>query len=129
VVARDDVTFPPKDAVVAMVGLIRFGTAEQSPAVWFNLGVALAYQGHKHLAVRALHRAETLGHPCAATFGTPLAQVVPEYERRRGRDGAWGEAAAKAAADWKKGEAADARRQKAEDRLVTGRKYKRAFGF
>jgi tetratricopeptide (TPR) repeat protein len=129
VVARDDVTFPPDDAAVAMVGLIRFGTADASPAVWFNLGVALAYQGHKHLAVRALHRAETLGHPCAATFGTPLAQVVPEYERARGRAGAWGEAVTRADADWKKGSAADARRQKAEDRLVSGRKYKKAFGF
>lgn len=129
IVARDDIKMPPADAAVAMVGLIRFGTAEQSGAVWFNLGVALAYQGHKHLAVRALRRAESLGHPCAATFGTPLAQVVPEYERDGGRDGAWAIAVAKSDADWKKGEAADARRQKAEDRLVSGRKYKKAFGF
>jgi hypothetical protein len=124
IVARADVKLPPDDAVVAMVGLIRFGTAQDSPVVWFNLGVALAYQGHKQLAVRALHRAETLGHRCAATFGTPLAQVVPELERAGGRAGAWATAVTKAATDWKKGEAADARRQKAEDRLVAGRKYK-----
>ncbi|HUQ02200.1 MAG TPA: hypothetical protein VM261_06860 [Kofleriaceae bacterium] len=129
VIGHDDLKLPPADAAAAMVGLIRFGTADQSPAVWFNLGVALAYQGHKQLAVRALHRAEALGHPCAATFGTPLAQVVPEFERKHRRAGAWGEAVAKADADWTKGEAADARRQKAEDRLVSGRKYKKAFGF
>lgn len=129
VIGHDDMKLPPADAAIAMVGLIRFGTAESSPTVWFNLGVALAYQGHKQLAVRALHRADALGHPCAATFGGPLAQVVPEFERPSGRDGAWGVAAAKADADWTKGEVAEARRQKAEDRLVSARKYKKAFGF
>jgi len=129
VIGHDDMKLPPADGAVAMVGLIRFGTAEESPAVWFNLGVALAYQGHKQLAVRALRRADALGHPCAAEFGTPLAQVVPEFERPARRDGAWGVAVAKADADWKKGEATDAKRQKAEDRLVSGRKYKKAFGF
>lgn len=129
VIGHDKMALPPSDAAAAMVGLIRFGTADKSPAVWFNLGVALAYQGHKQLAVRALHRAEALGHPCAVTFGTPLAMVVPEFERGRGRSGAWAAAVAKADADWKKGEAADARRQKAEDRLVTAKKYRKAFGF
>jgi tetratricopeptide (TPR) repeat protein len=130
VIGHDDMTVPPKDAAVAMAGLIRFGVADQSPAVWFNLGVALAYQGHKQLAVRALHRADTLGHPCAATFGQPLAMVVPEFERAaHGRDGAWGVGVAKADADWKKGEAAEAARQKAEDKLVAAKKYRRAFGF
>jgi tetratricopeptide (TPR) repeat protein len=130
VIGHDKMTLPPKDAVVAMAGLIRFGTADQSPVVWFNLGVALAYQGHKQLAVRALRRADALGHPCAVTFGTPLAMVVPEFEREaHGRDGAWAVAVKKADADWKKGEAADVARQKAEDKLVTAKKFRRAFGF
>lgn len=128
-VAHRGMKLPPADAAVAMTGLIRFGTAEASPVVWWNLGVALAYEGHKHLAVRALRRADALGHPCAASFATPLAQVVRAYESPGGRDGAWGVAMRQADADWKKGEAADARRQKAEDRLVAGRKYKKAFGF
>ncbi len=126
---RHDTPKVPADAVVAMVGLIRFGTAEQSPVVWYNLGVALAYQGHKQLAVRALRRAELLGHPCAAAFGTAQAQTVPEFERPGGRDGAWAAASKRADADWKKGETAEARRQAGEDRLATGRKYKKLFGF
>ncbi len=129
VVARDDLKTVPADAVIAMVGLIRFGTAEDSPVVWYNLGVALAYQGHKQLALRALRRADGLGHPCAARFGGPIAMVVPEFERPGGRAMAWTNASKKADADWQRGQAADARRQKTEDRFVSGRKYKRAFGF
>jgi tetratricopeptide (TPR) repeat protein len=130
VIGHDKMTLPPKDAVVAMAGLIRFGVADQSPAVWYNLGVALAYQGHKQMAVRALRRAHALGHPCAATFGKPLAMVVPEFERAAGgREGAWTAAVTKADADWKKGEATEARRQKSEDSLVKAKKYRQAFGF
>lgn len=117
----------PADAVVAMVGLIRFGTAEQSATVWYNLGVALAYQGHKHLALRALRRAEALGHGCAAAFGRPLAQTVREFAERR--PDPWQAVVRKADADWARGAASDLRRQRAEDRLVTGRKPKQAFGY
>lgn len=130
IVGHDKMKLPPKDAVVAMAGLIRFGVADKNPAVWYNLGVALAYQGHKQMAVRALRRAHGIGHPCAATFGKPLAMTVPEFARGGGgREDSWTEVVKKADADWKKGEAADARRQKSEDALVKAKKYRQAFGF
>jgi len=112
----------PADAVVAMAGLIRFGTAENSPDVWFNLGVALAFQGHKNLASRALRRAEKLGHGCAARFGEPVVRVSPRLHD-------WYEAADQADDAWSKGAAVAAAVRKLEDDLVARKLYKIAFGY
>ncbi|HVK75079.1 MAG TPA: tetratricopeptide repeat protein [Kofleriaceae bacterium] len=115
------------EAITAMVGLIRFGTAETSAVVWYNLGVALAWRGDKHLAVRALRRAERLGHPCAVAFGTPLARTTHALQKHPS-DKVWSAAAAIADDAWTKGEAWEADRQRAEDAEVK-KNPRKAFGY
>ncbi len=117
----------PDRAVIAMLGLIRFGSAEASAVVWYNLGVALAWRGDKQLAVRALRRAEQLGSPCAVGFGTPLARSIHALNRHRS-EVVWAEAGKLADADWKRGLAWEARQQRQEDARVA-RAPRKAFGF
>lgn len=54
-----------EDVFVALAGLIRFGSADQSPHVWCSLAMALAYHGDRNLALAAFRRAQKLGHPWA----------------------------------------------------------------
>ncbi len=48
----------PKDVLPGLAGMIRFGSGERSPHLWFSLGLSLAWSGHKNLALRAMRRAE-----------------------------------------------------------------------
>jgi tetratricopeptide (TPR) repeat protein len=125
------------DAVPALVGLIRFGGNDQNMHLWFSLGLALGWQGHKNLALRALRRADLLGHPLAAQVGGWLAiadRPVMQVRDRRRDDGrpldaqAWDVAAQMADADWAKGERAEAAREDAEVRLAA-KNPKKAFGY
>jgi len=75
----------PKDAAVALAGIIRFGSGDTSQHVWFSLGTALAWQGHKNLAIRALRRAELLGHPLAREHVEALVSVIDSYGDTAGR--------------------------------------------
>ena len=81
--------------------------------------------------MRALRRAELLGHPRAAALGTALAEIIPRFGRvRRGDDHAavWAAATRSLDAEWAKGQAWVVRAQASEDRLVK-RRPKQAFGY
>lgn len=65
-----------EDVLVALAGLIRFGSSDRSPHLWFALGNALALRGHKHLSLRAYRQAEVLGHPRAARHAIVVAMHV-----------------------------------------------------
>jgi tetratricopeptide (TPR) repeat protein len=120
----------PKDAVPAIVGLIRFGGNDQNAHLWYSLGLALAFQGHKNLALRALWRADQLGE----TRATPVLRIVAmgsyptlvaaERKHRDIRD----EAADEAASDWAAGERWEQAREDAEVALA-GKNPKKAFGY
>jgi tetratricopeptide (TPR) repeat protein len=127
----------PKDAVAAIVGLIRFGGNDDNMHLWFSLGLALGWQGHKNLALRALRRADVLGHPLAAEVGGWIAiadrPVMELRDRRRDRGGelgeqAWAVAAEAADADWARGTAWEAAREAAEVKLA-GKRPRQAFGY
>lgn len=127
----------PKDAVTAIVGLIRFGGNDQNMHLWFALGLALGWQGHKNLALRALRRADVLGHPLAAQVGGWIAvadRPVMAIRDRRPDDGrslfeqAWDVAAAEADRDWARGERREQALEDAEVRLA-GARPKKAFGY
>ena len=127
----------PKDAVTAIVGLIRFGGNDQNMHLWFSLGLALGWQGHKNLALRALRRADLLGHPLAATVGGWIAvadRPVMAIRDRRHDDGrslgeqAWSVAAEQADADWAKGDTWEQAREAAEAALAK-KNPKKAFGY
>jgi tetratricopeptide (TPR) repeat protein len=124
--------------IQGIVGLIRFGDAQDIPDVWFALGWALATQGDGQLAVRAMRRAEKLGHPRAAADGSIIASTLrkmnpavpccgdPEDERYKA---VWAKVTAKIDPEWTKGEAADAKRQAKEDKKLAKKQWKAAFGY
>ncbi|HTJ41035.1 MAG TPA: hypothetical protein VL463_03040 [Kofleriaceae bacterium] len=127
----------PKDAVTAIVGLIRFGGNDQNMHLWFSLGLALGWQGHKNLALRALRRADLLGHPLAAQVGGWIAvadRPVMAIRDRRPDDGrelleqAWAVAVEQADADWARGDRWEQAREAAE--VALAKKHPRkAFGY
>jgi tetratricopeptide (TPR) repeat protein len=124
--------------IVAITGLIRFGGNDQNMHLWFTLGVALGWEGHKSLAMRALRRAELLGHPRAAEVERWLAELnVPlrkAASRGRGADqGDQTESAVElgqqlADDDWAAGEKWEQAREDAEVALAQ-KHPKRAFGY
>ncbi len=71
------------DVFVALAGLIRFGSADQSKHVWFSLGMALAYKGDRHLSIAAFRRAEKLGHKQAMRMGMIAIQQISAYADSR----------------------------------------------
>ena len=127
---RGDVPTPP---VVALIGMIRFGDAHDNPHAWAALGWALVAQGDLQLALRALRRANQLGLPWAPIQGT-LAAFLREVGGQNPTDlleneKAWNRLAAKADAEWKRGQAASDRRQRAEDARLAKKQYKAVFGY
>jgi tetratricopeptide (TPR) repeat protein len=124
--------------IVGLVGLIRFGDAQDIPDVWFALGWALATQGDGQLAVRAMRRADKLGHPRAAADGSLIASTLhkmkpevpccgdPSEERYKTL---WAKVSTKIDPEWTKGEALDKKRQAKEDKKITKKQWKAAFGY
>jgi tetratricopeptide (TPR) repeat protein len=122
--------------VEALVGLIRFGDAHEDPQVWRALGWALAARGDVQLAVRAMRRADKHGSTAAAREGGMMASILKELDMPpvgEPSDPAaivvWNKIAPKIDGEWTKGQAASARRQRAEDNLVAKKQWKRAFGY
>jgi tetratricopeptide (TPR) repeat protein len=124
--------------IVAITGLIRFGGNDQNMHLWFTLGVALGWEGHKNLGIRALRRAELLGHPRAAEVGHWLAEMdVPLLKAAtRGRDAAHRDQTdaavdlgqQQADDEWAAGEKWEQAREDAEVALAK-KNPKRAFGY
>jgi tetratricopeptide (TPR) repeat protein len=124
----------PSEAVIAIAGIIRFGEGQQSPHVWWAFGWALVAQGDAQLAARAFRRAQLLGHPRAEADGSAAVSTMygakagccisgPEHAKQ------WAQFAAKADAEWAKGQKAQAKRQAKEDALITNGQLRKAFGY
>jgi len=115
----------PKDATVALAGIIRFGSGDKSQHVWFSLGTALAWQGHKNLAIRALRRAELLGHPLAQEHAEALLNIIDEYSDYPG----WAKVSAELDAEFEKGQAWVREKQRKEEALIEKGRLEQAFGY
>ena len=126
----------PTPPVAAIVGLMRFGDGQDNPHLWYALGWALVDQGNAQLAVRAFRRGELLGHPRAGKDGAVVSTTIyslgaiccdpPESPKVQI---AWGKITKVADAEWAKGQAADARRQAAEDAKIAKQQLKAVFGY
>lgn len=110
-----------RDVFVALAGLIRFGSGEKSPHVWFSLGLASALDGDRHLAIRAFFRAQALGHPKAERYTQLMAMTLRDFDGRVD--------AARLRAEWEKGQAEMARAQAREDALLKLGKQKQVFEY
>jgi tetratricopeptide (TPR) repeat protein len=116
----------PKDVLQGLVGMIRFGSGEKSQHLWFSLGMSLAWSGHKNLALRALRRAELLGHPLAREHAVKLLRTIKAYTDK---DGGWEKAGTELDAEWAKGQAWVQEKQRQEDALLAKGKEKQVFGY
>jgi tetratricopeptide (TPR) repeat protein len=114
--------FPPgveEDVFEALVGIIRFGNGDRFGPVWFSLGLALgAALGRHDRVVRAMRRAEILGHPLARSFGEIAAGNTP-----------WAEAAAEADEDFAEGQREMAQKQTAEEERIHQGQLREVFGY
>ncbi|MFY0525059.1 tetratricopeptide repeat protein [Archangium gephyra] len=125
-ILRKEVPELPKDVLQGLVGMIRFGSGEKSRHLWFSLGISLAWSGHKNLAIRAMRRAEQLGHPLAREHGEELLRTIKAYADKA-RD--WEKVAAELDAEWAKGQAWVRQKQRQEDALLAKGKEKQVFGY
>ncbi|HEX5752357.1 MAG TPA: tetratricopeptide repeat protein [Archangium sp.] len=116
----------PKDVLQGLVGIIRFGSGEKSPHLWFSLGISLAWSGHKNLALRAMRRAELLGHPLAREHAVALSRTIKAYSNRLPE---WEALAAGLDAEWAQGQAWVQQKQRQEDALLARGKAKQVFGY
>jgi tetratricopeptide (TPR) repeat protein len=123
----------PTPPVAAIVGLIRFGDAQDSPQVWSALGWALIEQGDLQLAARAFHRAHVLGltelpiHAQLLAFSKTWGDHDPMDDAANKT--MWARLVKTADAEWTKGQAADAARQQAEDAKLAKKQFKAVFGY
>lgn len=113
-----------ENVFVALAGIIRFGNGEQSPHVWFSLGMALGYKGDRQLAIRAFRRAELLGHPIAARAAEIMLDHIRKLEGK-----SWKKVAAELDREFAKGQTASEAQQKKEDDLIRAGKQKKVFGY
>ena len=125
-ILRKEVPELPKDVLQGLVGMIRFGSGEKSQHLWFSLGMSLAWSGHKNLAIRAMRRAELLGHPLAREHAGELLRTIKAYA---GRHDEWDKVAAELDAEWAKGQAWVQEKQRQEDALLAKGKEKQVFGY
>jgi tetratricopeptide (TPR) repeat protein len=135
---KDKKTPVPPKAVEALVGMIRFGEAQDLPMVWSALGWALLWQGDTQLAVRAMRQAEKLGDPAAGGYGGVMATILrdlkldspccPQPDDPRAV-AAWEAAKKRIDREWAAGQAATARRQAAEDKKLARKQWKAVFGY
>ena len=138
-VPRKDRTSPvPAKAIEAMVGMIRFGEAQDLPMVWSALGWALLWQGDTQLAVRAMRRAELLGDAAAAGHGGVMATILRDLKLDQPccpeptdpkAVAAWSAASARIDREWAAGQKATAKRQAAEEKKIARKQWKAAFGY
>lgn len=112
------------DVFVALAGLIRFGSADQSPHVWCALGMALAFKGDRNLALAAFNRAEKLGHPRAMRLASVVIQQIKLYRDRR-----WPEVAQYYSELWRNGDAWVKQEQTKEDALLKKGAHAKVFGY
>lgn len=126
VVAHKDRPELPKDLLSGLVGMIRFGSGEKSPHLWFSLGLSLAWSGHKNLAIRAMRRAEHLGHPLAEEHARRLIRTISAYGQKSKE---WEQVRAELDAEWEKGQAWVAEKQRQEEALLARGKEKQVFGY
>lgn len=123
---RKEVPELPKDVLQGLVGIIRFGSGEKSQHLWFSLGLSLAWSGHKNLALRAMRRAELLGHPLAREHAGELLRTIKAYA---GRHEEWDKVGAELDVEWAKGQAWVQQKQRQEDALLAKGKEKQVFGY
>jgi tetratricopeptide (TPR) repeat protein len=116
----------PRDVLQGLVGMIRFGSGEKSQHLWFSLGISLAWSGHKNLAIRAMRRAELLGHPLAREHAVALLRTIKAYADK---DGGWEKVRAELDAEWAKGQAWVQETQREEEALLAQGKEKQVFGY
>ena len=116
----------PKDLLLGLAGMIRFGSGEKSPHLWFSLGLSLAWSGHKNLALRAMRRAEHLGHPLAEQHARSLLRTISEYGARNKK---WEQVRAELDAEWEQGQAWVAKKQRQEEALLARGKDPQVFGY
>ena len=128
----------PSQPVAAIVGLMQFGDGQDSPHLWWALAWALIEQGNAQLALRALRRAEVLGHARAGEDGIVLS-TVPRHGSKAGpccpqatdpkARKQWATMSKQFDADWKRGQSADLERQRAEDARISKKQWKTVFGY
>ena len=128
----------PAKAIEALVGMIRFGEAQELPAVWSALGWALMWQGDTQLAIRAMRRAELLGDASAGSYGGAMATILRDLKLEQsccpepGHPGAvkaWQVATKRLDREWAAGQAATGRRQAAEEKKLERKQWKAVFGY
>jgi tetratricopeptide (TPR) repeat protein len=128
----------PAKAIEALVGMIRFGEAQELPMVWSALGWALLWQGDTQLALRAMRRAELLGDAAAGGHGGVMATIVRDLKLDSPccpepgsppATAAWAKAIQRIDREWAAGEAATKRRQAAEEKKLARKQWKAAFGY
>ncbi|GMU58552.1 MAG: hypothetical protein AMXMBFR34_03150 [Myxococcaceae bacterium] len=110
-----------RDVFVALAGIIRFGSGEKSSHVWLSLGVALALDGDRHLALRAFWRADELGHPRAKKLAEAMAMTLRDFDGKYDVERLRAEAA--------KGEAEERAAQQKEEALLAAGKQRQVFGY
>lgn len=125
-----------EDVLVAIAGLIRFGSGDRSPHLWFALGNVLGLRGHKHLALRAYRRAEVLSHPMPARYAQILLMHVASYAPRMVRLGGpsalgrlWKDIAVELDGDWERGQAWSHQQQEQEDAELRRGRLREVFGY
>ncbi|MCC6807003.1 MAG: tetratricopeptide repeat protein [Deltaproteobacteria bacterium] len=112
------------DVFVALAGLIRFGSADQSPHVWISLGLALGYKGDRHLSIAAFRRAEKLGHPKAALMGEIAIQQISDVGNSR-----WDKVGRALDAEFEQGQKWAAEMQRREDERLKRGEFVAVFGY
>lgn len=110
-----------RDVFVGLAGIIQFGSGLENPHVWLALGIVLALDGDRSLAIRALARAHELKHPAAAEHARLLAQSVKEF---RGNPDF-----VKLKNEFEQGQAVVAKAQAAEDAKLAAGKQGEVFGY
>lgn len=135
---KDRKTPVPAKAVEALVGMIRYGEAQDLPAVWSALGWALAWQGDTQLAIRALRRAELLGDAKAGEYAGAMAMILRDLKLKQeccpepGHPSAveaWKTVAPKLDREWAAGAKKTAARQAAEEKKLARKQWKAVFGY
>ena len=110
-----------RDVFVGLAGIIRFGSGLNNPHIWMALGMVLALDGDRSLAIRAFARARELEHPAAEEQVRALAQTlkefngVPDFGKLR--------------TEFEKGQALVAKEQAAEDAKLAKGQFREVFGY
>lgn len=110
-----------RDVFVALAGIIRFGSGDKNPHIWFSLGVASALDGDRHLAIRAFHRAHELGHPRGMALTRVMSMTLKDFDGRVDTE--------RLRKEFKKGQEEMKAAQEKEDAQLEAGKLKAVFGY